>query len=118
MIEALATGLPVLYLASGGTPELVGEGGVRVTVDTFDQALGQVLARREALAAAARKRALEHFSFDVIFPRYLEAATSAVRRPMPGVSSQLQTVFRVRPPVGVVARWAALRLAPARAGRV
>ena len=117
VIEALASGLPVLYLASGGTPELVGDGGARVTVDTFDETLRHVFARRETFTAAARRRALEHFSFDVIFPRYLEAARLAVRRPMPGVSSQLRTVFRVRPPVGAVARWAALRLAPARAGR-
>jgi len=117
VIEALASGLPVLYRASGGTPELVGDGGARVTVDTFDEALADVLARRDGFAAAARRRALEHFSFDVIFPRYLAAAESAERHPVPGVSSQLQTVFRVRPPVGAVARWAAGRLAPVRVGR-
>jgi glycosyltransferase involved in cell wall biosynthesis len=55
VLEALACGLPVVYLASGGHPELVGQGGLAFTAD---EELPAVLARlvedldryREAIA--------------------------------------------------------------------
>lgn len=73
VLEALACGLPIVYGASGGVPELVGEAGVGVPVDEdWDQprvpdanALGQamlaVAAQRDGLAALARRRAVERF---------------------------------------------------------
>jgi glycosyltransferase involved in cell wall biosynthesis len=109
VLEGLASGLPVLYRRSGGTPELVGDAGAEVTVDTFDQALASVMDRRAALADAARGRAVERFAFDAIFPRYLDAASTARRRPAPAAAVALGTVVRVRPPVGAVARWALRR---------
>ena len=83
VIEALASGLPVIYRDSGGTPELVGEGGLSATDDTFREALVHVIDRREELSNAARSRAVEHFSPDRIFPKYLTAIAEAKRRPLP-----------------------------------
>lgn len=89
VLEALASGLPVLYRDSGGTPELVGDCGVAVDPATFAERLAWVLVRRNALSAAARRRAETRFAFDVIFPGYLAAAAGAVRRPVPGAIRRL-----------------------------
>jgi hypothetical protein len=83
-------------------------------VETFDTAFAQVMECRDALAAVARRRAVEHFAFDVIFPRYLDAAATGVRRPLPGVTARMRTLARLRPPIGVVTRWAASRIVPPR----
>ena len=74
VIEAMASGLPVLYSASGGVPELVGsEGGVGLPVEasfeqsfapssgTIAEGIGAIIAGREAMAEAARQRAVERF---------------------------------------------------------
>ena len=75
VIEAMASGLPVVYPASGGTVELVGdEAGVGVPHDDgFDEdrppapdalaaAVTDVLAQRDRYAAAARERAVARFA--------------------------------------------------------
>src|SRR5262249_7899833 len=75
VIEAMACGLPVVYAASGGTPELVGdEAGIGVphpdgwerdeppSPEAFADAVGRALADREALGVAARRRAVERFA--------------------------------------------------------
>jgi glycosyltransferase involved in cell wall biosynthesis len=54
LLEALACGLPAAYLASGGHPELVGEGGLpfeqaEELLDVLDRLLGELDARREAI---------------------------------------------------------------------
>lgn len=74
VLEAMSTGLPIVYSASGGVPELVGdEAGVGLEVpETFDDtptpapaaisaAMAQVIAGREAMGAASRKRAIARF---------------------------------------------------------
>ena len=73
VIEAMASGLPVVYSASGGVPELVGAAGIGVTVpeswdepqvpdeDVLAQAMRDVAADREKLGAAARRRAEARF---------------------------------------------------------
>jgi glycosyltransferase involved in cell wall biosynthesis len=71
----MACGLPVVYAASGGTPELVGdEAGIGVghpdgwerdeppSPEAFADAVGRALADREQLSVAARRRAVERFA--------------------------------------------------------
>ncbi len=75
VIEAMACGLPVVYPASGGTVELVGdEAGIGVPhPDSFERdeppapeeladAAARVLADLPAFAAAARRRAVQRFA--------------------------------------------------------
>lgn len=83
VLESLASGLPVLYKDSGGTPELVGDGGLPVTVETFRGQLEAVLAQREGLSQAARARAVTHFAPEIIFPKYLAVMEKAKRSRMP-----------------------------------
>jgi len=90
VLEALASGLPVLYRDSGGVPELVGDCGAPIEVETFRAALDRVLADQEALASKARQRAVRHFAPDEIFPRYWDAMASAVRRPLPTRTTTLR----------------------------
>jgi len=74
VLEALASGLPVLYSASGGVPEQVGpDAGVGLAVpETFErdvapdpaaiaEGMNRVIRDRERMAAAARARSLERF---------------------------------------------------------
>ncbi len=85
VIEAMACGLPVVYPASGGTVELVGdEAGVGVphpeswehdeppAPEALAEAVVEVLAARPAYAAAARKRAVERFSLEPWLDRHAE----------------------------------------------
>jgi glycosyltransferase involved in cell wall biosynthesis len=85
VIEAMACGLPVVYPASGGTVELVGEeAGIGVphpvswerdeppAPDALAEAVLRVLAERERYAAAARRRAVERFSLEPWLERHGE----------------------------------------------
>jgi glycosyltransferase involved in cell wall biosynthesis len=85
VIEAMACGLPVVYAASGGTVELVGdEAGIGVPhadgwerdeppdPDALAAAVRLVLAERERFAAAARARAVERFALEPWLDRHAE----------------------------------------------
>jgi glycosyltransferase involved in cell wall biosynthesis len=76
VIEAMASGLPAVHPASGGTPELVGEAGIAIpscedwekpqvpSADAIGEAIGQAAAQRDVLSALARKRALRLFRIE------------------------------------------------------
>ncbi len=83
--EGLASGLPVIYINSGGTPELVGDAGEPFTIPLFGEVLDRVLAEQEEYAQRARQRAECHFSPGRIFPQYLSAIEAAAVRPLPGM---------------------------------
>lgn len=83
VLEAMATGLPVVHPASGGTPELVGEeGGIGVPHDdSFDRddppapealadAVERVLSDLPRYASGARARAVERFALEPWLERH------------------------------------------------
>ncbi|MEO8683160.1 MAG: glycosyltransferase family 4 protein, partial [Vicinamibacterales bacterium] len=90
VLEALASGLPVLYRDSGGVRELVGDCGLPIDGVGFAAALDQVLAERPLLSARARERVQARFTPDQVFPRYLAAIEAAARRPPPSTLRRLQ----------------------------
>jgi glycosyltransferase involved in cell wall biosynthesis len=89
VIEAMASGLPVVYAKSGGVPELVGDdAGIGVEhPDSFErdeppapealaESVSRVLAGRERYAAAARLRAVERFALEPWLDRHAELFAS------------------------------------------
>jgi len=95
VLEAMSSGLPVVYAASGGTVELVGEeAGVGVphpegwerdeppTPDALADAVDRVLADLAAYASSARTRAVERFALEPWLERHAELfAELTGRRP-------------------------------------
>jgi glycosyltransferase involved in cell wall biosynthesis len=94
VIEAMACGLPVVYPASGGTVELVGdEAGVGVphpeswdrdeppSPEALADAVMQVLAARPTYSTAARARAVERFSLEPWLDRHQELFSELTLRP-------------------------------------
>jgi glycosyltransferase involved in cell wall biosynthesis len=92
VLEAMASGLPVVYPASGGTVELVGdEAGVGVphpetwerdeppAPDELADAVDRVLAELPAHAAAARARAVERFALEPWLDRHAELFAELVQ---------------------------------------
>jgi glycosyltransferase involved in cell wall biosynthesis len=85
VLEGMASGLPVVYSASGGVPELVGEeAGIGVPdragweemapadPAALADAVVNVLASRDAYARAARARAVERFNLRAWLERHRE----------------------------------------------
>jgi glycosyltransferase involved in cell wall biosynthesis len=96
VVEAMACGLPVVYAASGGTVELVGdEAGIGVphpqswerdeppAPEALADALRQVLADRERYAAAARRRAVERFALEPWLDRHAEVFEALLKGDAP-----------------------------------
>jgi glycosyltransferase involved in cell wall biosynthesis len=93
VLEAMASGLPVVHPASGGTVELVGdEAGIGVShPDTWERdeppepdalaaAVVRVLADLPAYAAAARARAVERFALEPWLERHAHLFAELARR--------------------------------------
>jgi glycosyltransferase involved in cell wall biosynthesis len=94
VIEAMASGLPVVYAKSGGVPELVGEeAGIGVehpdswerdvppSSDALADAVSFVLADRARFAEGARRRAVERFALEPWLDRHAELFADLVRVP-------------------------------------
>lgn len=99
VLEAMASGLPILYKDSGGTPELVGECGTVLSEDTFRQQIAVLMKERERLSAAARERAVREFSPHRIFAQYLEAMFNAEQHPVPTRALVLRSYLKGYPVV-------------------
>ena len=91
VLEAMASGLPIVYPASGGTVELVGDdAGIGVPhPDGFERdeppgaeamadAVRQALAARSTLAAAARRRTVDRFGLTPWLDRHAALFASLV----------------------------------------
>ncbi|MBL8101924.1 MAG: glycosyltransferase family 4 protein [Anaerolineales bacterium] len=84
VLEAMALGMPVVYLNNGGVPELVGDAGIGVHVEhDWDrinlpnpQAMAdmvmQIYVRREEFSQKARQRAADLFSLEKFVERHKE----------------------------------------------
>ncbi len=80
ILEAMASGLPVLAHAVGGSPELVEDGHSGFLcpagdVDALAGAIGRLVrndAERRAMGNAARRRAVQIFSLDAMLVRYAD----------------------------------------------
>lgn len=84
ILEAMACGLPILYLPSGGVPELVGDAGLPFAPEgNFRATLNNILENRAEYSQRARQRTLTLYHPNVIFPLYLEALETSHRQPLP-----------------------------------
>jgi glycosyltransferase involved in cell wall biosynthesis len=81
VLEALATGLPVLYRDSGAMSEVIGACGVAVEPDTCGAALEDVMRDWTDWSRRARARAMTCFLPDQVFSRYVAEMTAACERP-------------------------------------
>jgi len=97
VLEAMATGLPVLFKDSGGTRELVGGGGVAVDEASFRPQLDAVLANGAKMSGQARSRAEQYFAMDVILARYLRAIKGSQRQALPTPIQFLWAIARGYP---------------------
>lgn len=77
VLEALASGLPVLYGDSGAMREVVGDAGMDVTVESFGDRLQAVARDWPAWRARSRHRAVACFDPSIVFARYLAAIEQA-----------------------------------------
>jgi len=86
-LEASAAGLPVVASAAGGLPEVVDQGRTGFLVEPGDPAmLAEAIVRlatdgkrRSALGAEGRKRALQHWSMELMSQRTLQLYYACLR---------------------------------------
>ncbi len=92
VLEAMASGLPVLYSASGGVPELVGaEAGIGLAVpESFEEdvvpdpvaiaeGMSRIIRQQRECGAAARRRAVERFDLPQWLARHDAVFEQALR---------------------------------------
>ena len=91
VLEALASGLPVLYKDSGAMSELVGDCGLPVSVDTFSSQMKRLIRAHKEISIKSRQRALTRFHPDVVFPQYIQAIEAILDQPpnIPALKRQI-----------------------------
>lgn len=80
VLEAMASGLPILYRDSGATAELVGDAGLPVRAESMGSVLSEMMRDYATWAARARARATNHFALKTILPRYMNVIRHVRRR--------------------------------------
>ena len=97
VLEAMASGLPVLYFDSGAMREVIGECGLAVTVETFGAQLRQMAGDWPGWSHRSRQRAVERFDPEHIFARYLSVIDGA-RTAAPAVPVQTRFLWALGGP--------------------
>jgi glycosyltransferase involved in cell wall biosynthesis len=89
VIEAMASGLPVVYSSSGGVPELVGDAGIGIAVERsyerdippdperLADGVAAVMNDRETYSARARQRAVSQLDLKHWMSRHRAVFTAA-----------------------------------------
>jgi glycosyltransferase involved in cell wall biosynthesis len=72
VLEAMASGLPVIYKDSGGTLEIVGDTGIQACAETFRQAFEVLWKNYEEFKLKTQIRVKKEFSINKIIPSYLD----------------------------------------------
>ena len=80
VLEALASGLPILYLDSGAMTEIVADCGFAITVENFPRKATQLINQQSEMSFRARKRACEQFSIENVLPFYRREIENAVSK--------------------------------------
>lgn len=81
VLEALASGLPILFDDSGAMAEVIGEAGLPVTTATFRSQLNKLYSDLTKFSSIARSWAVEKFNPEQIFSRYLTEIEGSLSRP-------------------------------------
>jgi glycosyltransferase involved in cell wall biosynthesis len=79
VLEAMASGLVVLFIDSGASSELVGATGFPITESNFRSIFDSSLPQWSDLSYQSRKRAEDHFSLDRVFSQYLHHIKSIIQ---------------------------------------
>lgn len=83
VIEGLACGLPVVFLNSGGVPEIVGDAGKAVDENSVPEGLTDVIGNLDEFRDRAIQRAAL-FDSGKIFEQYSAVMQSTSSQPLPG----------------------------------
>lgn len=82
VLEAMSSGLPVVYIKNGGVPELVGDAGIGLPVENsweqihlpdpteIGMAVLDVMSRYQEFSSLARERAVTHFSLETFVAKH------------------------------------------------
>lgn len=73
VLEAMALGLPIIYIPSGGVPELVRDAGIKISDSSPRLPIDELLSARFELRREGRNIVERYHNGDLIFPRYLSA---------------------------------------------
>ena len=81
VLEAMASGLPVLFRDSGAMAEIIGDCGVAVEPASFGAHFKSMMSAHSEWSARSRLRATTHFQPDNVFRTYTREIEGALRRP-------------------------------------